>query len=277
MTELTHFIYFSAACVVIPASILLWVFAIDRVMQGGAVLAWSPRSKVPWSIIDLLVLAILFLIIMVGTRQVAHHVFDVPMQLDDMAEMGAEATVQLLSVFSASELVFLAAALVYLAIRSGARARDLGIDRNRLGADVKIGVSGYLMLAARLRTSDDPMLCSGWNFGPRPGNELPVREVVEMFLEFWGEGSWEDVSCHTHAHESNILRLSIDKALWQLGWKPGWNIERTLAETARWYRSYYGDAATIRNVAFEQIAAYRETLEQQSGTRSAKSCELALT
>ena len=35
-------------------------------------------------------------------------------------------------------------------------------------------LSGYLTLVARMYESEDPLLMSGWNFGPLPGNELPV-------------------------------------------------------------------------------------------------------
>jgi CDP-glucose 4,6-dehydratase len=121
-------------------------------------------------------------------------------------------------------------------------------------------LSGYLTLAAKLLASDEPSLCSGWNFGPLPGNELPVREIVELFLQEWGAGSWNDVSESDKPHESHILRLSIDKAIWQLGWEPRWNVQRTLFETARWYRTYFEQPEMIRELAFEQIADYEADL-----------------
>ena len=121
-------------------------------------------------------------------------------------------------------------------------------------------LSGYLTLAARLLESDEPSLCGGWNFGPLPGNELPVREVVELFFQEWGSGSWNDVSESDNPHESHILRLSIDKAIWQLGWKPRWDVQRTLYETARWYRTYFEQPELIRELAFKQIADYEADL-----------------
>jgi CDP-glucose 4,6-dehydratase len=121
-------------------------------------------------------------------------------------------------------------------------------------------LSGYMTLAAAMLASDDPSLCDGWNFGPLPGNELPVHEVVDLFLREWGSGSWNDVSESENPHESHILRLSIDKAIWQLGWKPRWNVQRTLYETARWYRTYFEQPDAIRELAFEQIADYEADL-----------------
>jgi CDP-glucose 4,6-dehydratase len=121
-------------------------------------------------------------------------------------------------------------------------------------------LSGYLTLAARLMTSDDPVYQSGWNIGPAAGNELPVREIVELFLREWGHGSWIDVSRHNDPHEAGILRLAIDKAIWQLNWRPGWNVTDTLRQTVRWYREFYSNHPSMRVVSLRQIDEYSEMI-----------------
>jgi CDP-glucose 4,6-dehydratase len=121
-------------------------------------------------------------------------------------------------------------------------------------------LSGYLTLAAKLRVSDDPALCGAWNFGPLPGSELPVRDIVELFIEEWGEGSWRDVSSEEQPLESNILRLSVDKALWELDWKPAWNTRQTVRETARWYRAYFDDPHAVRDLSLEQMQDYEQAM-----------------
>jgi CDP-glucose 4,6-dehydratase len=121
-------------------------------------------------------------------------------------------------------------------------------------------LSGYLTLAARLVASDDPKYQSGWNIGPAPGNEIPVREIVEMFLGEWGEGSWIDASGGAEPHEANILRLAIDKALWQLDWRPGWDVRPTLRQTVAWYREYYRGQADMQQLCFDQIAEYENVI-----------------
>lgn len=120
-------------------------------------------------------------------------------------------------------------------------------------------LSGYLTLASRLLDSDDPDLSSGWNIGPLPGNEIPVREVVELFIQLWGEGSWIDVSDPTQPHEANILRLAIDKALWQLNWKPRWSVHEALQQTVNWYKQYLAEPQAMRQYCLEQINAYEKT------------------
>ncbi|MHB8899056.1 MAG: CDP-glucose 4,6-dehydratase [Thermoguttaceae bacterium] len=118
-------------------------------------------------------------------------------------------------------------------------------------------LSGYLALAAKLLESDDPRFASAWNIGPAAGNEIPVREVVEIVIREWGGGEWRDVSRDRHVHESVILRLAIDKALWELGWQPRWSIHETLRQTVHWYHEFYGGNVSMREVSLAQIGAYQ--------------------
>ena len=121
-------------------------------------------------------------------------------------------------------------------------------------------LSGYLTLSARLMTSNDPAYCSGWNIGPIPGNEIPVREVVELLLDEWGEGSWIDGSDPNAPREAGILRLSIDKALWELNWKPCWDVRESIRQTAKWYRHRQGNEGAMRDFSLSQIVEYEEAM-----------------
>jgi len=120
-------------------------------------------------------------------------------------------------------------------------------------------LSGYLTLAERLLGSQDPELCSGWNIGPLPGGEIPVQRVVELFLEEWGGGTWKDLCTSLQPHEANILRLCIDKALWKLDWKPGWDVHETIRQTALWYKHYFKHPESMQEFSLEQIDAYEKT------------------
>jgi len=117
-------------------------------------------------------------------------------------------------------------------------------------------VDGYLQLVGRMLVSNNPELLSGWNFGPTPGNELPTREVVDVLIKEWGSGTWLDVSDPSQPHEAQILRLSIDKALWQLGWRPRWNLHRSLQETVRWYKAYFDGGPDLADFSRRQIQLY---------------------
>jgi CDP-glucose 4,6-dehydratase len=98
-------------------------------------------------------------------------------------------------------------------------------------------LSGYLQLGARLMDrASGAAFCQPWNFGPRPENARPVRDVVEEFLAGWGGGRWEDRHDAQAPHEAVELRLSAEKARTKLGWNPRWGFEETIARTAAWYR-----------------------------------------
>ena len=53
-------------------------------------------------------------------------------------------------------------------------------------------LSGYLTLAAKMLSSNEAQWCSGWNFGPRTGDEATVRELVTRFCAAWGGGALEE-------------------------------------------------------------------------------------
>ena len=128
-------------------------------------------------------------------------------------------------------------------------------------------LSGYLTLAAKLMTSDDPTYCSSWNIGPLPGNEIPVREVVELLLEEWGEGSWIDASDPAAPREAGILRLCVDKALWDLNWQPGWDVRESIRQTAKWYRHWQMNAASMREFSLSQIEEYEAFIRDKASGR----------
>jgi CDP-glucose 4,6-dehydratase len=110
-------------------------------------------------------------------------------------------------------------------------------------------------------TSDDPLLCSGWNFGPPTGTEYRVSELADHFCRAWGQGSWFDASRPGAPHEAHMLRLSIDKAQSELGWRPRWPLRKTVERTARWYRRFCdGVSGSMQPACHEDIEAYEHTL-----------------
>jgi CDP-glucose 4,6-dehydratase len=119
-------------------------------------------------------------------------------------------------------------------------------------------LGGYLTLAARLLASNDPRWCDAWNFGPLPGNDIPVRRLVELFLQTWGEGSWRDASRPGQPHEAGALRLSIDKAIHQLDWRPRWDVAEAVRRTAQWYRRFHRhESPTMRDACLLEIEGYQ--------------------
>jgi CDP-glucose 4,6-dehydratase len=118
-------------------------------------------------------------------------------------------------------------------------------------------LSGYLTLAARMLAEPSPAWCDGWNFGPHGADAVTVRELVEAFLAEWGGGTWQDVSDPQQPHEAHTLRLSIDKALAALGWRPRWGVAEAVRRTAAWYRLYHrGSRLDMLGTCHSDIEAY---------------------
>jgi CDP-glucose 4,6-dehydratase len=118
-------------------------------------------------------------------------------------------------------------------------------------------LGGYLTLAAKMVATPGARWCSAWNFGPSSGEELPVGKLVELFLETWGSGSWQDLSVPAAPHEAGLLRLAIDKAIWQLDWRPRWSVREAVTRTARWYQAF-DPAADMTSRCLADIEAYEK-------------------
>jgi CDP-glucose 4,6-dehydratase len=114
-------------------------------------------------------------------------------------------------------------------------------------------LSGYLLLAERMHEAPE-RYASSWNFGPEDLSFLSVGSLVDLVVNAWGKGAWEDRSTPGAVHEAHLLKLDITKAKTLLGWSPEWKIERAVSETVRWYREYGADR--VWNLCLKQIDDY---------------------
>lgn len=119
-------------------------------------------------------------------------------------------------------------------------------------------LSGYLMLAARLLSDEDPLpLAGAWNFGPLTTDEATVADLATAVVAAWGSGSWVSDAAMASDVEAKTLRISIDKAVSGLGWRPRWGFSETVERTVAWYRSFYdAGSAPMRDHSLADIAAY---------------------
>ena len=75
-----------------------------------------------------------------------------------------------------------------------------------------------------------------WNFGPLDEGTATVADVVDLFHEYWGRGSWVSVSDPNSAIETPVLRLDASRAREKLGWKPRIGLNKALEMTVDWYK-----------------------------------------
>ena len=120
-------------------------------------------------------------------------------------------------------------------------------------------LSGYLTLAARL--SKKPELHGEpFNFGPPAHQNHTVLELVEEMSGYWEQVRWRNISdTGEHPFESSLLKLNCDKALHYLNWQATLSFPETVRMTAEWYRSFYENPCSIRDLTLSHIKEY-ETL-----------------
>lgn len=113
-------------------------------------------------------------------------------------------------------------------------------------------VTGYLLLGMKMH-GDPVKFSQAFNFGPVPDDHLPVRDVVEKAVKYWGSGSWKDVSDKTQPHEASLLKLDISKAQKALDWKPRLQANDAIKWTIDWYKQADDQKAGF---TFRQIEEY---------------------
>lgn len=119
-------------------------------------------------------------------------------------------------------------------------------------------VSGYLCLGACLMQKPEGLSGEAFNFGPNGEVVKSVQELVDAFLQYWGQGTWKHARRDREGQkrEASLLKLSCDKVLRRLAWRPLLSFRETVEFTAEWYKHYYHDSKDGRNYTNHQIDRY---------------------
>ena len=107
---------------------------------------------------------------------------------------------------------------------------------------------GYLLLGQALH--DDKSYSEAFNFGPDSGEVYPVKDVVESFLKYWGDGNWKHLRTD-NLSETEYLALDSAKAKKMLNWKPLLSFEESIKMTVEWYKNY--KKADMHKFTLDQI------------------------
>jgi len=127
-------------------------------------------------------------------------------------------------------------------------------DATRPWQHVFGALQGYLLLAQHLYGNAG--FSGAWNFGPEPDHIIPVGELVERFRAKMPERLRVEIKADAQNLESTNLGLDISKAKKALGYKPRWNLARTLDETHAWYEHFLADASGIADFSRAQADEY---------------------
>jgi len=99
-------------------------------------------------------------------------------------------------------------------------------------------LSGYLLLGQKMLEGKKEF-AEGWNFGPSDQIPVTVREAVVKLKESWSQIGYSEQQETGKLHEANLLKLDCSKAHSKLKWQNVWDVKKTFAKTADWYRHYY--------------------------------------
>lgn len=125
-------------------------------------------------------------------------------------------------------------------------------------------VSGILCLATKMW--EDPLHFSeAWNIGPLlSNNKVTVKEIVDMIIHEWGNGSWIDTSEKNLSaqHESNLLLLDSSKAINGLQWHPVYSVKEAIKHTISWYKAHTDHKIKMNDFSLDQINDYTKKAKE---------------
>ncbi|MEJ7893319.1 MAG: CDP-glucose 4,6-dehydratase [Solirubrobacteraceae bacterium] len=111
-------------------------------------------------------------------------------------------------------------------------------------------LSGYLLIAQELFAGAP--VDQGWNFGPAQGDVQPVRWIADRLTALWPEELRSELDPGPHPHEAHFLSLDSTQAHERLGWRPRWDLARTLESIVAWHLAERGGedvrATTLRQI-----------------------------
>lgn len=101
-------------------------------------------------------------------------------------------------------------------------------------------VAVYLMIARK--QYEDRSYAGCYNVGPDENDCYTTGELVESFCQHWQQATGKEVTWRNEwdggPHEANFLKLDCSKIKKTFGWKPVWNVEKTMGMIVEWYHAY---------------------------------------
>ena len=125
-------------------------------------------------------------------------------------------------------------------------------------------LSGYLAVAEAL-TKQPIFNGESYNFGPQSNESKTVKEVV---IDLYNRKPVASTLKHPYVisessfmKEAKLLSLNIDKACFELKWKPTLSFEKTMDFVSEWYTEYLSNNKIVTS---DQIFKYTEIARSNS-------------
>lgn len=114
----------------------------------------------------------------------------------------------------------------------------------------------YLMIAAK--QYEDNSFASSYNVGPDETDCIKTGELVQTFINEWGDNLKWTVQEQEKFHEANILKLDCSKLKNIFKWKPSWNFNMAMKMVVEWSKCWL-EEEDICECMDKQIAKFLET------------------
>jgi membrane protease YdiL (CAAX protease family) len=120
------------------ASLVVWLNVARRLSEGETLVPYEPRLRAPWNVVDVLWLVLawpIFELVSLRAAAPADTIHDGGLSIAGLAGI------------TAGHFLWAVAAIFYLEIRTGARAREFGFDTGSLAKDARLGGLAFLAAA----------------------------------------------------------------------------------------------------------------------------------
>ncbi|WP_129715949.1 CDP-glucose 4,6-dehydratase [Pedobacter sp. SYP-B3415] len=132
-------------------------------------------------------------------------------------------------------------------------------DATRPWQHVLEPLSGYLR-TGQLLAEPGKINVNGeaYNFGPPTDQNYTVLDLLKELALNWEEGNDDMLQVEDGKFpESGLLKLNIDKALFDMHWNPTLSFKETAAFTSNWYKYYYQEQpGSMMDYTTAQISQY---------------------
>ncbi len=123
-----------------------WWYAVARLLHGQPVLKHEPRLVPPWALVDIAVAYFLTAMCMVAAIYAVSQIYGVPVQ-QNPSERPPHVLVAIVAASGGASVLGITLSIIFVALRTRCTLADLGFDLQQLGADVKLGLLAFAMIA----------------------------------------------------------------------------------------------------------------------------------
>ena len=119
----------------------------------------------------------------------------------------------------------------------------------------------YLLIAQK--QYENTKYADSYNVGPKEQDCITTGQIVDMFVNKWGDNLKWECKNDQGPHEANYLKLDCSKIKNTLKWCPVWNINQAIEKTVDFSKAYIGNK-DIGECMKNQIEEYIEKSKGES-------------